>query len=106
MHRAAAWMTGGTASYNALFLSIQRRRNNGVTVHGNYTLAHCIGDQVIHVFSGGGANRTRDLERGDCAGDGRHLVRRNRRFTDGAGQPAAESSVGQCLRCGEDCGAL
>ena len=33
---------GGTRSYNALVLSITRRRARGVTVQGNYTLSHCI----------------------------------------------------------------
>jgi hypothetical protein len=36
--------TGGTASYNALLVSIQRRATRGVTVNANYTWSHCISD--------------------------------------------------------------
>src|SRR5207237_2699282 len=36
--------TGGTASYNAILVSIQRRATRGVTVNANYTWSHCISD--------------------------------------------------------------
>jgi len=35
----------GTASYNALFLSAQKRLSGGTTVLANYTWSHCISDE-------------------------------------------------------------
>ena len=68
---------GGTGTYHALFLSAQRRIARGLTVQGNYTLSHCIGDPPNQQLAGNPGSpvggRERVLERGNCAGDRRHL---------------------------------
>ncbi len=75
--------TGGTASYNGLILSVQRRAARGVTVSGNYTWSHCIsdpgGDASTSLGSGNGGWTNPDnrrFDRGNCttAGtDRRHV---------------------------------
>jgi hypothetical protein len=72
---------GGTASYNGLLLSVQRRAARGVTVSSNYTWSHCIGDPNFVQFNtvadtaySNPSNRRAD--RGPCsttAQDRRHL---------------------------------
>jgi hypothetical protein len=73
--------SGGTASYNGLLLSVQRRAARGVTVNANYTWSHCITDPVSDnkLYGSPGAGYTdpdnRRFDRGNCnvaATDRRH----------------------------------
>ncbi len=71
----------GTASYNGLILSVQRRAARGVTVNGNYTWSHCIsdpgGNQAADSLTAGWNNPdNRRYDRGNCtiaATDRRHI---------------------------------
>jgi len=76
--------TGGTASYNGLLLSVQRRPVRGLTVSANYTWSHCIADpgagsiySVTGTFNNGWTNTdNRRFDRGNCsegATDHRHV---------------------------------
>ena len=68
---------GGTQSYNALLLSAQRRLSNGVTVQGNYTLSHCIGENQVYELTVPNITNTNDLryDRGNCPSiDRRHIL--------------------------------
>jgi hypothetical protein len=67
----------GTASYNGMLLSVQRRAARGINIGGNYTWSHCVGD----TFSAGGPGNggyldpnNRDFDRGNCESDRRHSL--------------------------------
>ncbi len=68
----------GTQSYNGLQVTVQRRAANGVTVGGNYTWSHCIGN-TTSMSSGGTPGSTsqdsnnRSLDRGNCALNRSHI---------------------------------
>jgi hypothetical protein len=62
---------GGTASYEALYLSTQKRLNHGFSVLANYTWSHCIGDIFDTQTGAQGASvaaipGNRDAYRGNC----------------------------------------
>jgi hypothetical protein len=66
---------GGTGSYNAMLLTVQRRRAKGLTILGNYTWSHCIGDGVVsQPGSGGITPGFRAYNRSNCSGDRLHVV--------------------------------
>jgi hypothetical protein len=71
------YQTSGTQSYQGLLLSVQRRAARGVTVSGNYTWSHCLGD--AWASDGGTPGRTyldpndRSFDRGNCETDRRHI---------------------------------
>jgi len=76
--------SGGTASYNGLLLSVQRRPARGITLSGNYTWSHCITDTTPggRMQFSTNANDSwnnpdnRRLDRGNCwavAADRRHV---------------------------------
>jgi hypothetical protein len=67
----------GTASYNALLLSLQHRLSNHFTVLANYTYSHCITDPFVSELDSTASQYTdptdRRFDRGNCLGiDHRH----------------------------------
>jgi hypothetical protein len=80
--------SGGTASYNGLIFTLQKRLSQGVSINANYTWSHCIGDVTIASLVGGTGGtysdvNNRRLDRGNCqtgtlagtqALDRRHIV--------------------------------
>lgn len=61
---------GGTASYNALLLSLQHRLSNNFTVLANYTYSHCITDPFVSELDSTASQYTdptdRRFDRGNC----------------------------------------
>jgi hypothetical protein len=70
---------GATQGYNGLLLSLERRAAKGVTVSGNYTWSHCIGDYADINSQGPAADETytnpnnRRADRGNCLGEHRQV---------------------------------
>ena len=67
---------GGTQSYNGLVLSVQHRFSKGLTLNGNYTWSHCIGDAYVgnstpNPGTGYQVPSDRRLDRGNCVFDRR-----------------------------------
>jgi hypothetical protein len=63
--------SGGTASYNGMILSVQKRLSRGVSLSANYTWSHCIGDIPIGSLVGGAGGTYEDAndrrrDRGNC----------------------------------------
>src|SRR5213594_2244314 len=70
---------GATANYHAMLMSLQRQATRGLTVSGNYTLSHCIGDYADLNSVGPDQAETytdpnnRRVDRGNCNSDRRHI---------------------------------
>ena len=64
--------SGGTASYDGLNLTLQRRPIRGVGISANYTWSHCISDYYLDIANSGNANagwtdpNNRRYDRGNC----------------------------------------
>lgn len=69
----------GNQNYHGMLLAVQRRAARGVTVNGNYTWSHCIGDYDPAGTGTGMSNNgwtdplNRKADRGDCNGDRRQI---------------------------------
>jgi hypothetical protein len=80
MGSVASLKDDATMNYHGMLLSVQRRAARGVTVNGNYTWSHCIGDKVDLTASGPDSGETntmpgnRGFDRGDCSGDRRQFA--------------------------------
>jgi hypothetical protein len=79
----AKWDDGGTRSYHAMLLNLQKRMSSNFSLTANYTWGHCIGN-IANTFinsSPGGTNNykdpnNRDYDRGNCVSQGadiRHI---------------------------------
>jgi hypothetical protein len=70
-------LDSGTASYNALYLAVQKALSRGVTVSANYTWSHCITDPYDQQTGQSGQTPpdNRRAYRGNCATqDVRHSI--------------------------------
>ena len=73
--------SGGTANYQGMALSVQRRAASGITMNANYTWSHCITDPYDEMTPGSGGGSYTDptnrrADRGNCtlsAVDIRHV---------------------------------
>jgi hypothetical protein len=70
---------GATGSYNALFLSVQKRLSHGTTLLANYTLSHCISDVIDSQIGSGGTSvaavpANRRQYRSNCQGSDQRQV--------------------------------
>src|SRR5439155_19423911 len=71
---------GGTQSYNGMLISVQRQAGHGISLNGNYTWSHCVGDYADVNSQGPAADETytdptnRRADRGDCLGERRQAL--------------------------------
>ena len=67
---------GGTASYNGMLLSAQRRLTGNFSVLANWTLSHCISDPATTEITGPTYvnPNNRRADRASCDSDRRHVV--------------------------------
>jgi hypothetical protein len=70
---------GATGSYNAVFLSVQKRLSHGTTLLANYTLSHCISDVIDSQIGSGGTSvaavpGNRRQYRSNCQGSDQRQV--------------------------------
>jgi hypothetical protein len=93
---------GGTRNYHGLRLSAENRVVNGLTINGNYTWSHCIGDFADTASEGPGAGagyvdpNNRDFDRGNCSSDRRQLFN----FTTVAQTPRFENNTMRAIATG------
>ena len=93
---------GGTRNYHGLRLSAEHQAGRGVTINGNYTWSHCIGDFADTASQGPGAGAgyvdpsNRDFDRGNCSSDRRHLFN----FTTVAQTPRFENNTMRAIATG------
>jgi hypothetical protein len=87
---------GGTANYNALWLSLERQ-SKGMNLRMNYTWAHCIdeGTSPNSVNTGRVGVQRRYAEHGDCDIDRRHLFNMSTVYeTPGFANPTLRALAG------------